>query len=110
MPRAAPFPSSIFSLVSSTSYPALPTLDDLAALRHALAEQKGQKRKRDDDTPSVSESGRERAAAVVESNEKASRGLEAAERHRMGSVKASPGPGLAKVKKERSGESSLPRS
>jgi hypothetical protein len=98
MPRAAPFPSSIISLVSSTSYPALPTLDELDALRNALAEQKGQKRKRDDEV-----GVRERA--VVESNEKAGRGLEAAERHRIGSgsVKASPGPGLTKVKKERSG-------
>ena len=101
MPRAAPYPSSIISLISSTSYPPLPSLNDLDALRQALAEQRGQKRKRDDE---LAHGSNARERAVLESNEKAGRGLDAAERHRLGSVKASPGPGLAKVKKERSGQ------
>lgn len=105
MPRTAPYPTGLLGLIESTSYPPLPSVEELELLRQALAEHRSGssssnvKRKRDDVE-------REREKAVVESNEKASRTLEAAERHRVGSVKgagtASPGPGLAKVKKERS--------
>lgn len=106
MPRAASYPTRLLGLIDSTSYPPLPSLEELELLRQALTEHRSGgtnvKRKRDDVE-------REREKAVVESNEKASRALEAAERHRVGSVKgagtASPGPGVAKIKKERSCQS-----
>lgn len=92
MPRAAPYPAPLMGLIQSTSYPPLPNLEELELLRRVLTDHRAHKRQRD----SPSGVGNSREKAVVESNEKASRGLEAAERHRLGSA------GPAKVKKERS--------
>lgn len=95
MPRVASYPASILALISSTSYPALPNLEDLELIRQALLDHRTglgsgpgsaqYKRKRDDSV----------TAGVLESGEKPGRGLE-------GAVKGSPGLGLSKVKKERS--------
>jgi hypothetical protein len=48
MPRTSSYPSTLLSLVQSTSYPPIPAIDELEHLRRTLTEHRHLKRKRDD--------------------------------------------------------------
>ena len=110
-----PYPAHVLSIISSTTYPPIPNLEDLEALHTALQahstsltsvtetdaieRDKVEKRVRKEKKRKEREEAEERAA--LEANERAGQKLEAIERARVGRKTGSPAG--VRVKTERSG-------
>ena len=109
MARRPPSASStayLLSLISSTAYPPLPSIEDIETLYHSLQAQSLSLLSRDEEKKVRKEQKRrdreeaeERAA--LEANEKTGLKLEALERARLGRIAGSPA--SVRIKKERSG-------
>ncbi len=111
-PASAHYTAYLLSLISSTTYPPLPNLEELEALQSAIQAQSSssspifrdeEKKARKERKRKEREEAEERAA--LEANEKTGLKLEALERARLGRITGSPA--VVRIKKERSGQSSL---
>ncbi|KAL7420048.1 Transcriptional regulator [Cryptotrichosporon argae] len=132
MPSRAAYPPVLAGLISSTSYPPLPSLDELESLRVALESQsaavaarvaaaradeerrfkkkkqreqreRDERDERDERAEADARSERERERAAIEANERASYRLEAIERRKKEGSAA-----VAEVKRERKSVSPAP--
>ena len=100
-PLTTPLSAYLLSLISSTTYPPLPSLDRaLKAQSSALLARDEEKKARKERKRKEREEAEERAA--LEANERTGLKLEAMEKARLGRITGSPAG--VRVKKERSGQ------
>lgn len=106
-PPTAAYTAYLLSLISSTTYPPLPNLEELESLHASLQGQSTALLSRDDEKKARKERKRKEREeaeerAALEANEKTGLKLEALERARLGRITGSPA--VVPVKKERSGK------
>ncbi|ORY30351.1 histone acetyltransferases subunit 3-domain-containing protein [Naematelia encephala] len=118
MPARASYPPLVLSLIQSTSYPPLPSLEELESLRTSLQtpivphvvpsdleEKRLRKEKKRKDREEAEEREREKERAALEANERSGARLEALEKAKAGRIGS---PAGVKVKKERQSASPVP--